>query len=86
MLIYKPISTDLSYDELQEDINSISQWSVNNLISFNIAKCKCMLLTHKFSVCLPSMLPNNQTLENVNEYKYLGVIISSNLCCMVISC
>ena len=60
ILIYKPISTDPCYEELQEDVNSIFQWSVDNLMSFNIAKCKCMLLTHKKNVCC--MLLNNQAL------------------------
>ena len=80
MLIYKPISTNSCYEELQQDINNIFQWSVENLMSFNISKCKCMLLTHKRDAFCPTMMLNNQSLEIVTQYKYLGVIISSNLC------
>ena len=74
MLIYKPISTNSCYEELQQDINNIFQWLVENLMSFNISKCKCMLLTHKRDAFCPTMMPNNQSLEIVTQYKYLGVI------------
>ena len=80
MLIYKPITTNSCYEELQQDINNIFQWSVENLMSFNISKCKCMLLTHKRDAFCPTMMLNNQSLEIVTQYKYLGIIISSNLC------
>ena len=63
ILIYKPISTDSCYEELQEDINSIFQWSVDNLMSFNIAKCKCMLLTHKRNACCPSSIRKCQPIQ-----------------------
>ena len=46
-------------------------------MSFNISKCKSMLLTHKRDPFCPTMMLNNQSLEIV---KYLGVVISSNLC------
>ena len=69
MLIYKPISTSSNYRELQEDINIIFQWSVENLLTFNAAKC---IYTY------PTMMLNDQTLEIV-QYKYLGLLDSSNL-------
>ena len=47
LLIYKPILTETSHLQLQSDINSISLWADNNLMKFNEAKCKCMLLTNK---------------------------------------
>ena len=74
MLLYKPISCKTSYDELQQDIDHLSQWSDLNMLSFNTNKCKCMLLSNKFP---PLITLNKQPLEFV---KYLGVILSSNLC------
>ena len=50
-----PISTDLCYEELQQDINSIFQRSVENLMSFNISKYKCMLLTDKRDAFSPTI-------------------------------
>ena len=47
LLIYKPILTESSHLQLQGDINSISLWADNKLMTFNASKCKCMLLTNK---------------------------------------
>ena len=47
MLMYKPICAQSCYVELQQDINSIYQWSQENLMSFNPTKYKNMLLTNK---------------------------------------
>ena len=47
LLIYKPIPIESSHLQLQSDINSISLWADNNLMTFNASKCKCMLLTIK---------------------------------------
>ena len=40
MLLYKPITSDISYVEMQQDINCLFQWSQENVLSFNITKCK----------------------------------------------
>ena len=80
MLLYKPVSSDTSYAELQQDINLLSQWSDENMLSFNTAKCKCMLLTNKRNISHPTIMLNNEPLEYVQQYKYLGVIVSHNLC------
>ena len=50
-----------------------------NLMSLNTEKCKCVLLTNKRNSDHPPLLMNNQNLEQVKQYKYLGVTISSNL-------
>ena len=52
LLIYKPILTETSHLQLQSDINSISLWADNNLMTFNEAKCKCMLLTNLKKHCV----------------------------------
>ena len=80
MLIYKPIRTESCYAELQQNNNNIFQWSQVNLMSFNTAKCKCMLLTNKRNISHPTITLSNQPLENVQQYKYLDVIVSYNLC------
>ena len=64
-LIYKPICSDTSYVELQQDINLMSQWSEENMLSFNTAKCKCMLLTKKQNVSYPAIMLNNDPLKYV---------------------
>ena len=71
--------SDLSYNEMQQDINCLSQWSQDNILSFNVTKCKCMLLTNRHNVPLPTLVLNDQPLEYVKHYKYLGVTVSHNL-------
>ena len=39
LVIYKPILTESSHLQLQGDINSISLWADNNLMTFNASKC-----------------------------------------------
>ena len=47
MLLYKPITCSTSYDEIQQGVNHLSQWSDENMLSFNTNKCKCLLLSNK---------------------------------------
>ena len=56
LLIYKPILTESSHLQLQGDINSISLWADNNLMTFNTSKYKCMLLTNKKTLCFQLQL------------------------------
>ena len=79
MLLYKPITSNTSYAEIQQDVNSIFQWSKDNMLSFNITKSKCMLLTNKHNISVQTILLNNEPLEFVQHYKYLGVTVSHNL-------
>ena len=79
ILLYKPITQSTSQVEIHQDINRLFQWSQENMLSFNITKCKCMLLTKKRNTSLATIFLNNQPLEYVCHYKYLGVILASNL-------
>ena len=83
ILLYKTILTARDYTCLQKDINHIYFWSSSNGMSFNITKCKQMLLSCKRNptVSVPLLL-NGLPLQIVNSYKYLGFIISSDLSCM----
>ena len=49
------------------------------MLSFNITKCKCILLTNKRNIPLQTITLNNQPLQYVQHYKYLGVTVSHNL-------
>jgi len=66
---------------LQRDINTIHNWVHNNSLTFNISKCKNMLISHKRqgSCDPPDLLLDDLILERVEGFKYLGVILTSDL-------
>ena len=64
--------------QLQEDIGLIYSWSTANFMSFNVSKCKCMLVSWKWNTLHPP-INNNHQLDNIQRYKYLGLLLSSDL-------
>lgn len=80
ILLYKSITATDDFSCLQNDVSHIQSWSSFNALTFNSSKCKQMLLSRKRkpTVCIPMVL-NGQPLQIVNSYKYLGIIISSDL-------
>ena len=80
MLLYKQIKCSEDYQQLQLDIDKISSWVESNHLSLNPAKCKTMLLSRKRNLSYPpQFLLNKVPLEQVETFKYLGVLISSDL-------
>ena len=80
MLLYKQIKCSEDYQQLQMDIDKISSWVDHNNLSLNPAKCKTMLLSRKRNLSHPpQLLLNKAPLEQVEAFKYLGVLISSDL-------
>ena len=57
----------------------IEQWMVNNSLTLNTAKCKQMLITRTKTHHQHQLYLSDQPLEQVQNYKYLGVTITSNL-------
>ena len=66
---------------MQEDLTSLGQWEANWEMKFNVAECHSMKVTwhqhHKHILFDYSL--HNQTLENVQSAKYLGITISDNM-------
>ena len=66
---------------LQEDLTSLGQWEANWQMKFNVAKCLSMRVTrhqHHKQILFDYSL-HNQTLENVQSAKYLGITITDNM-------
>ena len=68
-----------SADILNRDLNTITSWSNNWLVSFNPQKTETMVISRKVNKPHhPSLIMNNQQLEDVKYHKHLGVTISND--------
>ena len=80
MLLYKPVKSALDLNSLQEDIDVINNWVKRNHLMLNPSKCKSMLISRKRSPSQPlSLILDESPLEHAKTFKYLGVLLSSNL-------
>ena len=79
LLLHKVIYGAEDFLALQEDINSLANWITVHL-TLNVRKCKSLLVSRKHSyLCGQPVQILGQIIEKVRSYKYLGVIINSNL-------
>ena len=81
ILLYRPISSNEDYRALQADMVALNDWTTLNAMTFNTAKCNSMTVSRKknhFTPLSPLSL-NGSVLETVTTFKYLRVLISSDL-------
>ena len=77
-VLYRNIHSIQDCFILQEDLTSLGQWEADWQMKFNVAKCHSMRVTrhqHHKQILFDYSL-HNQTLENVQSAKYLGITIS----------
>ena len=81
LLLFRPISNPSDYCHLRDDIAAIEAWTWNNSLRFNTSKCKYMTISRKRSPVTPTspLLLNGTPIEKVKTFKYLGLLISSDL-------
>ena len=81
VLLYHVISSAVDYTVLQEMVCCIELLSTENYLYLNPSKCKYMIISRKRVPTLPDcplQLHGNE-LEQVDCYKYLGVLLTSDL-------
>ena len=69
-------------NSVQGDLQDIAQWCCNNKITINIKKTKSVTFGTKHMLKKydnPRIQLNDSILENVKEYKYLGITLDSTL-------
>ena len=78
---YRVIKTTDDYVCLQQEIDSISARIQQKDLNFNANKCKMMFISRKKSKTLPppQLTLNGTVLNRVNNYKYLGITLTSDL-------
>lgn len=69
---------------MQSDLTILSYWCKANLLQVNVKKTKSMYINHRThckprSDSLKKLLFNNERIEFVDEYKYLGIWLDSQL-------
>ena len=81
VLLYQVIDSVKDFVSVQENINTIWEWSQQNALTLNPTKCKFMMISRKKNSLLPPapLHLGGRLLECVNSYKYLGVHLSSDL-------
>ncbi len=80
--LYGKSSTQAERCSIQDDLNTLQQWSNTWRLSFNPTKCTALHLDknnlqHNYVILSPSGPPS--TLENTKSEKDLGVLINSEL-------
>ena len=62
------------------ELDNVYRWLCSNKLSLNVSKTKYMCYhTPKRKVIFPDLKINNITIDRVTDFKFLGLIISSNL-------
>ena len=81
VLLYRTISCREDISLLQSDLDAIETWSTDHLLQLNPVKCKRMLISKKrhLSIGHFTLFLDGNELEEVSIFKYLGVLIKSNL-------
>jgi hypothetical protein len=65
---------------MQEELNSVSEWCHTNKLIINVSKTKEMVLSNKCSNPMPPPISlESKEVERVSEYKYLGTVIDGKL-------
>ena len=81
ILLYRTINSQRDFTLLQQDINALQRWCNQNIMKFNVSKCKYMIISRKLSPLQPQapLVIETTPLVRVSEFKYLGVWLSEKL-------
>ena len=78
VLLYHIISSLDDHLDAQHSITAIEHWSSDNYLQLNALKCKCMTISRKKQPITPhcAVVLNSSTLEQVESYKDLGLLMA----------
>lgn len=78
-VLFKRISSSSDQANLQSNLDAVSEWCAKWSMELNCDKSVLLQVTNKKNAFTSSYRLNNHTLKQVDEYKYLGVTITSRL-------
>ena len=77
------IWSQADYSTLQEGLNKLNHWFIQNFLELNPVKCKFMVILRKQHPTQPTSMNapsiSDVPLEQVSSFKYLGVVLSENI-------
>lgn len=78
-VIYRPVLSHQDHEYLQNDLNTLVDWSNTWQMEFNVKKCAIMQFGTKTTKRTFNYTMKGEPLEIVNHHPYLGVELSDNL-------
>ena len=80
-VLYRNVQSPLDCQILQDDLNSLAKWEIDWQMKFNVSKCHSMRVTrlHPSRHIQFNYTLHQQTLEQVQSAKYLGLTITDDL-------
>ena len=78
--LYCNINQDIGEEDINAELLKLWEWLCANKLSLNIAKTKYMVFhTNKRNVIYPNLKVNNNNIERVAQFNFLGVILHSHM-------
>ena len=77
--MFRVIDCDEDLIYFQEDLDKFHQWSQHNQMDFNTKECKIMRINRKQVPFTNSVCMNDTVLEEVKEFKDLGILTDCSL-------
>ena len=78
--LYCNINQNIGEELINAELTKLWEWLGANKLSLNIAKTKYMVFhTSKRNVIYPNLKVNNNNIERVTEFNFLGVILNSHM-------
>ena len=78
-VLYRTIKTTEDHDHLQEDLNTLVEWTKQWQMTLNPTKCVTLNCTRSLSPSLAAYSINNILLQSVDQHKYLGMLLHNSM-------
>ena len=78
-LLNRTINSVADEEQLQQDLNTMAEWTNTWLMRFNAAKCHLLKITRQRKPLPTKYTINNIQLQEVSHHPYLGVELTSDL-------
>ena len=78
-VLYRVIKTTEDHECLQQDLNTLVEWTEQWQMILNPAKCVTLNCTRSLSPSVAAYIINNTALNSVKEHKYLRVMMNKSM-------